>query len=202
MNPPGSSPATPSGRARLTVRERSLDLAEDDVVRVLLDQHDRIRSLFSTLFTDDQREVRSRTFLELRTLLVVHETVEQLVLRPVSEPLTPPGLANRRSLEEKEATMLLAELEDMDVGCEEFDQRLAQLESVVMGHARAEEAEELGPVLEHCSDQDRKDLGRRVLAAERLAPTRPHPALAGSPERERTLGPVAALVDRIRDAVG
>lgn len=184
------------------LRRQLPDLAEDDVVRVLMEQHVRIRTLFTELFGADGRDGRHRTFLELRAVLVVHETVEQVVVRPVSEPLTPPGLAERRTLEEKEATILLAELEDTDVGCEEFDVRLAELESVVLGHARAEEIEEFPPIIEHCSTDERVAMGRRVRAAERLAPTRPHPTLAGSTDRQRTVGPLAGLIDRVRDAVG
>jgi len=177
-------------------------LSDDDVVAVLARQHRRIRALFAELFGEDGRDARHHCFWELRTLLVVHETAEQLVVRPVSTPLVPPDLAERRGMEEKEATLLLADLEDIDVGCEEFDARLAQLESIVLGHLRAEEIEEFAPLVEHTSEDDRIRMGRRVIAAERLAPTRPHPGLSGSPPRPlATLGPPAAIIDRVRDAV-
>lgn len=195
------SDPNPSEPSRSNLHEQLPSLAEDDVIHILMEQHERIKALFAQLFSADGRDERHRTFLELRALLVVHETVEQIVLRPVSEPLTPPGLTERRTLEEKEATILLAELEDTDVGCELFDELLADLESVMLGHARAEEIEEFSPVVEHCSPAERAEMGRRVRAAERLAPTRPHPTLAGSPDRLRSVGPLASLIDRVRDAV-
>lgn len=194
------SASTPQGPGSPTVRSDD-GLATDDVVSVLMRQHRRIRALFAELFGEDGRDARHQCFWELRTLLVVHETAEQLVLRPVSTPLVPPDLAERRGLEEKEATMLLADLEDIDVGCEEFDERLAQLESIVLDHLRAEEVEEFAPLAEHTSEDDRLRMGRRVTAAERLAPTRPHPGLSGSTPRQLALGPPAAIIDRVRDAV-
>ena len=45
-------------------------------------------------------------------------------------------------------------------------------------------------------------LGRAVRAVQRVGPTHPHPAIAGSPAAQWTVGPFVALLDRARDALG
>ena len=40
-----------------------------------------------------------------------------------------------------------------------------------------------------------------VKAAEKTAPTHPHPSTAGSPAAQWAVGPFASLVDRARDAI-
>jgi hypothetical protein len=42
---------------------------------------------------------------------------------------------------------------------------------------------------------------RRLRTAEKLVPAHPHPVTAGSPTAQWTVGPVASIIDRVRDAV-
>lgn len=44
-------------------------------------------------------------------------------------------------------------------------------------------------------------MGRQLDAAIKLAPTRPHPGLMGHEAASLTIGPLAALVERVRDAI-
>jgi len=64
--------------------ERALaaKLPEGDVVRILLEQHARIRDLFAEIngFAGTRKQER---FDELRVLLAVHETAEEMILRPI-----------------------------------------------------------------------------------------------------------------------
>ncbi|MEU0060662.1 hypothetical protein [Streptomyces sp. NPDC006334] len=53
-----------------------------------------------------------------------------------------------------------------------------------------------------CTPEQRQTMGRRLLTAERAAPTHPHPTAAGSPVLQWTPGPFASLLDRDRDALG
>lgn len=47
---------------------------------------------------------------------------------------------------------------------------------------------------------ERVELGRRYVKAKDAAPTHPHPHAPDTPPGNVVLGPVAALVDRVRDA--
>ena len=66
---------------------------------------------------------------------------------------------------------------------------------------RYEESEEFPRVLAALDADERHKLGERLLAVEKLAPTHPHPAAAGSTTAQVLTGPFAAMVDRVRDAM-
>ncbi|GAB3764577.1 hemerythrin domain-containing protein [Microlunatus parietis] len=181
-------------------RQKAARLPEGDVIGVLLNQHAQIKDLFAEVeqASGDQKH---DAFEELRGLLVTHETAEEMILRPVTDDVAAEGVAEARNAEEQEANEVLKRLESIDTDTADFDRELAELKSAVEEHAEKEETEEFPAVLQHCDADQRAKLGRRVLAAERVAPTRPHPSTAGSPAKQWTVGPFASLIDRARDAI-
>jgi hemerythrin superfamily protein len=181
-------------------RARAAELPEGDVIRVLLEQHARIRELFQHVSSAEGMH-KKEAFDELRALLAVHETAEELVLRPVSSETAGKQVADARNNEEAEANKVLAELEKMDVDSPDFDQMLQSFEHAVSEHAEAEENEEFPAILSSCDEERRKTMGRQMLAAESVAPTHPHPSTAGSTAAQFAVGPFAAIVDRTRDAI-
>jgi len=181
-------------------RIRAADLPEGDVIRILLDQHERIRKLFRDVSTAEGAH-RSQAFDRLRALLAVHETAEEMVLRPVTSKVAGDSVARARNHEESEANKVLAELERSDVASPEFLVRLAGFETSVTEHADAEEREEFPHILSACDEARRQAMGRMLRAAEAVAPTHPHPSVAGSPAAQWAVGPFASLVDRARDAI-
>jgi len=182
-------------------RAKAATLPEGDVVRVLLEQHARVRDLFSEV-TSPECDHRQAVFDELRAMLAVHETAEQMVLRPVTSQIGGGEVADARTAEETEANEVLAELEKLDVGSADFETRIVAFEKTVDEHAEKEEEEEFSLVLEKCHEEQRRELGQRILTAESMAPTHPHPSTSGKPAAQFTVGPIAAVVDRVRDALG
>ncbi|MBL7500428.1 hemerythrin domain-containing protein [Frankia sp. CNm7] len=181
-------------------REEAARLPEGDVVRTLLEQHARIRELFGDLRTA-RGEHRRQAFDELRALLAVHETAEEMVLRPVTKRVAGPEVADARDREEAEATWELRELEKMDIFSPEFAARLDAFERSVSEHADREEQEEFPVVRAQCEPDKRRSMGDSLRAVERFAPTHPHPSAAGSPLRQWTVGPIASIIDRSKDAI-
>jgi hypothetical protein len=181
-------------------RAKAAQLPEGDVVRILLEQHARIRELFADV-QSAQGEHRQHAFDELRALLAVHETAEEMVLRPVSRDVAGQAVAQARNHEEEEATKVLYELEKLDVASAEFASLLTQLEQAVTDHAEHEEREEFPLVVAECDEDKRRSMGTKVRAAEKVAPTHPHPSAAGSTVAQYALGPLASLLDRSRDAL-
>jgi hemerythrin superfamily protein len=171
-----------------------------DVVAVLIGQHARIKALFTTVRTA-AGPARQDAFEELRELLAVHETAEEVVLRPVSQKAAGQAVTDARNAEEKEANAVLAKLEKLDVNGTEFEETFAQFEKAVLAHAEHEEQEEFPAVVAATSPAERQDMGKHLLRAEHLAPTHPHAAAAGSPAAQKVLGPFAAMVDRVRDTL-
>lgn len=174
---------------------------EGDIVRLLLEQHARIRTLFADVRSAGGREEVADLFAELRMLLVVHETAEQVVVRPVTKDLAGDGVAEARNEEEHEATMLLAELEKLDPATPEFDAELGRLESAVDRHAESEEHDEFPALLNGCTAEQRRHMGSAFEAAAKVMPTHPHPAVAGKFAATVLTLPFASIVDRTKDAI-
>jgi hemerythrin superfamily protein len=179
---------------------QAIEQPHGDVITILLEQHQRIRELF----TDVKRAEGSRkqqAFDELRILLAVHETAEEMVLRPVSCQDAGAAVAGARNQEEREATRMLAVLEAMGVSSGEFDRMFAEFEQAVLDHAEREEQQEFPPVRARESQSTLVGMGAVLRAAEMTAPTHPHPSTAGSPIAQWTMGPWASVIDRAQDAI-
>ena len=154
-----------------------------DVIDLLTDQHEQIKSLFTEtlVLTGDER---ARSFRDLRRLLAVHETAEEEIVHPRAKQKLPGGekVVDARLEEEHEAKKLLAELESLDVDSKDFTTKLTKLRDAVLAHAEHEEKEEFAKL------------------AEAVAPTRPHPGVE-SPVANLIVGPFAAMLDRVRDVI-
>ena len=181
-------------------RIRAAELPEGDVIRILLEQHARVRELFTEL-KGSAGKAKQELFDELRGLLAVHETAEEMVLRPTSRRVAGESVVDARNHEEAEASKVLAALEKLDVGTPDFDKELAAFEKAVSDHADLEEQQEFPSVLAECDETERAVMGRMLRAAEAVGPTHPHPSTAGSPAAQWVAGPFASLVDRTKDAI-
>lgn len=181
-------------------RAKAQALPEGDVIRVLLEQHAQVRDLFEEV-RNATGEDKAHAFNALRALLAVHETAEELVLRPVTERVAGEGLAKARDAEEKEANAVLAHLERMSLDDPDFDAQFVAFEEAVDRHAEAEEQEEFPQILATCEESERQTMGRRIKAVEAIAPTHPHPTVAGNRNLQLLTGPFAAMLDRARDAI-
>lgn len=183
-----------------TERRAAAQLPEGDVIAILLEQHARIRDLFADVKSADG-EHKQQAFDELRALLAVHETAEEMIIRPVVKDTAGAAEADARNLEEREANRVLSELEKMNVAGPEFDAQFAAFERAVTTHADREEAEEFPAVHGGRSEEQLRRMGTMLRSAEKIAPTHPHPAVAGKPMAQWSVGPFASLVDRTRDAL-
>ena len=176
------------------------ELPEGDIIRILLEQHVLIREIFR-LMKDASGETKQQLFADLRALLAVHETAEEIVLRPVSRHCTGDQVADARNEEEQRANEVLSQLEQLDVDSFEFDTVLNGFEEAVVHHSDIEEKVEFQAVLRDIDAEQRRNLGGRLAAVEKVAPTRPHPGVAGSLSKEIAAGPFLAIVDRVKDAL-
>jgi hemerythrin superfamily protein len=178
------------------------DRAEDtDAVSLLMRQHGDIRNLFDLVeaTTGDERR---EAFRRLVRLLAVHETAEEEVVHPFARRGFPGGeqVVEDRLAEERAAKETLSALEDLDPEDPAFLPRLLELRKDVQEHARAEERYEFTHIRRSTDVTDLASMAKAVKAAEALAPTHPHPG-AESGAANVALGPVAALMDRTKDAV-
>jgi hypothetical protein len=174
----------------------------DDVVAFLHGQHEEIKRLFAETLDAEDNESQRASFLELRRLLAVHETAEELVVHPLARRKIAfgEGIVDARLEEEHEAKEQLAAIEKMEPGSAEFRRALTKLQSAVVAHAEHEENEEFNKLREELDDNDLKRAAATARAAERMAPTRPHAGVE-SATANALVGPFAAMLDRARDAL-
>jgi hemerythrin superfamily protein len=174
---------------------------DDDVVALLMRQHGDIRNLFDEVEATKGEERRD-AFHRLMRLLAVHETAEEEVVHPFARKGFPGGeqVVKDRLAEEKAAKETLAALDELDTDDPTFMPQLLKLRKDVQAHARAEERYEFTHIRRSTGTTDLAAMAKAVKAAEAMAPTRPHPGVE-SGAKNMALGPVAALVDRSRDAV-
>jgi hemerythrin superfamily protein len=175
----------------------------DDVVRFLTDQHNLIKDLFDEVLGASGTEAREEAFADLRQLLAVHETAEEMVLHPRARATLDGGdeIVDARLEEEHQAKQVLSQLEKMDGGSAEFIDALTEFRDLVLEHAAHEEAEEFGALQQELSAADLKRMVGAVQAAEAIAPTHPHAGVE-SAKANFALGPFASMLDRARDLIG
>jgi len=174
----------------------------DDAVQFLTDQHNLIKDLFEEVFSASSDEARDKSFTELRQLLAVHETAEEMVIHPRARHELSDGdaIVDARLAEEHEAKEQLSKLEKMDIGSKEFITELTQFRDAVVDHAEHEESEEFNKLERKLSSDDLERMAKALQAAQAIAPTRPHAGVE-SAKLNFAVGPFASMLDRARDLI-
>lgn len=185
--------------------EDSHDGARRDVVAILVHDHREVEEMFEKLESGGIGDARNRRAVveQVTVELVRHSAAEEQYLYPAVREYLPGGgaLADREIAEHAEAERLMKELEHTDHGEPYFEELVTRLIGTVRAHI-AEEEDDLFPRLTRtCDTETLLDLGDKVAAAKKIAPTRPHPSLPHTPPGNRVAGPVAGVVDRVRDAL-
>jgi hemerythrin superfamily protein len=174
---------------------------EQDVVDLLLEQHDQIRSLFSQV-QRAQGAAKRELFEDLVRLLAIHESAEEEIVHPFARRKIEDGdaVVDARLHEEDEAKHVLAGLYDLGVDHPEFDARFEALAMSVNEHATHEENEEFLHLRQTVEADKLRRMAGALRAAESTAPTRPHP---NAPESAAAVlaGPPLAVFDRVRDTI-
>ena len=71
--------------------------------------------------------------------------------------------------------------------------------SEIRAHVTEEEGDMFPQMREVMTQEELVELGVRVEAIKKMAPTRPHPSVPNDPGKRLAVGPVAGLFDRLRD---
>jgi hemerythrin superfamily protein len=181
--------------------ERQPAAPDEDAVELLMHQHGVIHDLFVEVRASGP-EARREPFDRLVRTLAVHETAEEIILHPLARTVVPggAGVVDDRLAEERPAKEMLSRLEALDPSDPRFLPLLDDLRLAVLAHARAEERYEFVKLRESTDARTLARLASLLRAAEAVAPTHPHPSVT-TPAENAVAGPVAAIVDRVRDAV-
>jgi hemerythrin HHE cation binding domain-containing protein len=173
----------------------------DDVVEFLVGQHNLIKDMFDDVLSASGDDARQEAFVNLRQLLAVHETAEEMVVHPRARGLTGgDDVVDARLREEHDAKVQLQRLEDLDIASAEFLTELKLFQQAVVEHADLEEAEEFPGLQRDLNASELRRLAVAVQGAQAIAPTRPHPGVE-SVKANVVAGPIASIIDRARDAI-
>src|SRR4029077_6215321 len=106
----------------------------DDVVKFLKGQHDLIKDMFEEVFSASDPKAREKAFFDLRKLLAVHETAEEMVVHPRArrEIADRDKIVDSRLKEEHQAKEQLSNLENIDVASKQFIDELTKFKDAVI----------------------------------------------------------------------
>jgi hemerythrin superfamily protein len=174
----------------------------EEVIAFLKAQHDLIEDMFDEVLHASDPAAREQPFIELRQLLAVHETAEEMVVHPRVRREFDGGdaIVDARLKEEHDAKEQLSKIENLDTTSKQFIDELTKLRDAVLEHAEQEESEEFPKLQKELDAGELKQLAIAVRAAEAIAPTRPHPGVE-SAKLNFAVGPFASMLDRARDAI-
>jgi hemerythrin superfamily protein len=173
-----------------------------DIIEELLSDHQHVKQMFSRLEKASPSQAREM-FWELTNELVSHEVAEEEIVYPEVRRTLADGdkLADERIKEQSEAEGYLAQMEKSETNDQAFMAQFQKLHHEVLAHAENEETLVFGPLGNALDAKRRQQLGSRYRKAKAAAPTHPHPNAPDTPPGNMALGPVAALIDRARDAI-
>ncbi|MGH8995313.1 MAG: hemerythrin domain-containing protein [Acidimicrobiales bacterium] len=170
----------------------------DGIVNLLLEDHQSAEQGLDEFMKADP-EARPELFWKLTDELVRHEVAEEVVVYPTVRKLGWDAVANARIAEQAEAEEQLARMEKLEPSAPEFMAEFTDLRAAVLEHAKSEQSE-VFPLLAKAPSELQVELGQRYQAAKRAAPNHPHPHAPDTPPGNKIVGPIAALIDRVRDA--
>jgi hemerythrin-like domain-containing protein len=181
-----------------------------DAFEFLAHDHDEVKSMLVRLevaavrqgaATADQVAQRKKLAEQLIIEESRHEAIEEMLFWPVvRERLANGGvLADTAIGQEEEGKQMLDKLDKLDAGTPEFEKLLVDFTRSGREHINYEETL-VWPALRIALTKEQADeLGSKLAAAKKTAPTRPHPRIPASPGAHKTAGPFAAAADKVRD---
>ena len=183
-----------------------------DVFEVLKKDHDEVKAMLDWLAdgptaasgaTGEQLAQRKRLVDNLIMEESRHEAAEQQHFWPAMRALGPEGdrVADQAIEQETEGEAILDKLDASGPDDERFESLLATFASDARAHIAFEEAHAWPLLSATISQQKSAELGDKITQAKKTAPTRPHPKVPPQRGALKTAGPLAAMADKIRDAL-
>ena len=178
-----------------------------DVVELLTTDHREFERIFQQLetlrgATDEQSVQRKRQLVDEVTIgLVKHSVAEETQVYPQVQKKIDKEEAEHSKEEHAEAEKTMKRLERMDADDPEFDGAVAELIREIRHHVQEEEGRMFPELRASFSREELVKMAEKVEGVKKLAPTRAHPLTPNEPGIRTLVGPVASLLDHLRDAV-
>ncbi|TVP75109.1 MAG: hypothetical protein EA340_00425 [Nitriliruptor sp.] len=171
-----------------------------DAVELILRQHEELRDRFSEFDQLSSRASKRKDELvaSIVTDLVKHAEMEEQIFYPAAREEIE-GIDDEidEDIEEHHAMELL--LDGLDgatsASLPRFDAKVAVLKEITLHHMEEEETDLLPKIRDGLDEQRRRELGKAMVQAWRIAPTRPHPRAPDTPPGNLAAGVPAAAAD-------
>jgi hypothetical protein len=176
-----------------------------DVIEILEHDHREVEEMFAELeslrgaSTEEAKSRRKDVTDQVTIELVRHSVAEEVLVYPKVEDKVSAEEAEHARKEHAEAEETLSRLEKLDADDPAFDDELATLMSEIRHHIADEEGEMFVHMRQVIDADELRQLGGRVEAFKKVAPTRPHPNVPNEALPRMAAGPAASLFDRMRD---
>ncbi len=176
-----------------------------DAITLLKNDHKTVEDLFRRF-----EQAGERAYVEKRRLvdrmieeLARHAAIEEQLFYPTTRATVPSthDIALESIEEHHIVKWELQELKDMDPHDERFDAKVAVLMENVRHHVEEEESEYFPKVRDQLGRNDLQELGDKMEAIRKVAPTHPHPRLPQTPPFNVVAGLVAGAADMVGDTV-
>jgi hemerythrin superfamily protein len=171
---------------------------------LLKEDHKTVEALFKQFEEASTPAKKKAITKKIVKELAVHAAIEEQVFYPAVRAAMEDEEVQGEVLEALEehhvVKWVLSEIEDLDPEHERFDAKVKVLIENVRHHVKEEEKELFAHVREAMGRKELEQLGAALMAAKKVAPTRPHPRAPDAPPGN-ILNVGAGLVDRARDAV-
>lgn len=180
--------------------------ARQDALELLASDHREVEQLFKMMdaarqtgATQEQRQVANRVVHGLS----VHAVAEEELLYPLMRKVLPDGdqLVDDALQEHQEAKELLSTIDGSDPESPEVRQAWDELVATIEHHVQDEEGQDFPKLREAVGQEQLYELGDKLAKAKAMAPTHPHPHAPNTPPGNMVVGGVAAVIDRVRDAL-
>jgi hemerythrin-like domain-containing protein len=178
-----------------------------DVVDLLSADHREFDRIFGELErlmgqTSPEALRRKRDLVDEVTIgLVKHSVAEETQVYPRVEKQVDKEEAEHSKHEHAEAEETMKRLERMDPEDAQFDTEVATLIREIRHHVEHEESRMFTELRATFSSAELIEMAAQVENVKKLAPTRPHPMTPNEGVVRTVAGPVASLLDHLRDAV-
>ena len=180
---------------------------ERDVVDLLSADHREFDRIFRELeqlrgATGPDVVQRKRELVDEVTIgLAKHSVAEETQVYPLVEKQLDKDEAEHSKEEHAEAEETMKRLERMDAADPEFDAVVAHLIQEIRHHVEHEEGRMFAELRSSLTRDQLVELAGKVESVKKFAPTRPHPMTPNDAGVRRVAGPLASLLDHLRDAV-
>jgi hemerythrin-like domain-containing protein len=178
-----------------------------DVVDLLSADHREFERIFQELEqmrgrTDEASLRRKRELVDDVTIgLVKHSVAEETQVYPRVEKQVDKEEAEHSKEEHAEAEETMKRLERMDPDDPDFDGAVDELIREIRHHVQGEESRMFTELRASFTADELMAMADQVEAVKKIAPTRAHPMTPNEPGVRLAVGPVASLLDHLRDAV-